>query len=467
MNSSSKKPIIPRGIPQLFAQRAGHKPQTKPMVAQPKMAVSQSPRQPVAPPVYKPQPTLKIAQPKIATASAQTHAPMQSVRKPIAPPVYRPQATRVAVQAKFAAPTQIKKQSTTAPPVRRAQTIPKVLQTKKAISQPGAKIHPPVPRIVRPSNTVQRQYARGTYVEVTQGGRSWYGVITGPRHYATNTYRVRVGGTDEQVEVPAADIGLHPTISGMPRAAELAASRMARVAAYEERRDGDSVTTAGGTWTAVEYWSRAEMARRDPSGRIIRDPTARGLHIKLQFTPNHTVDATKIVLVQTVMAMRDYAPYFLDPSVEARAAHHFSIDQSGESRSPEYAANPAQSGGGFGSAPVQAGAGEHGHRYQCSPGRWCVKPAWIQDDPHLTAVGEFAQHRFETAAIAASGNDAGRYYGSVAWGYAWTRGGIVKLVPLDVVTAGYGASDQFRDSAIKWNSTPVGYAAAVQIPLPR
>lgn len=465
MNSSTKRPILPSGRPHSFAQRAGHKPQLKPLLAQPKMAVSaQSPKRPVAPPVYRPQPPPKLAQPKIAGTPVKAHAPAQTVRRPTAPPVYRPQAPRAGVQAKFAGPTQIKKQPAV-PPVSGAQTIPKVLQAKKAMGQPAAKL--PVPRIVRPSNTVQRQYARGTYVEVSQGGRSWHGVITGPRHYATNTYRVRVGGTDEQVEVAAADISLHPTISGMPRAAEQAASRMVRVAACEERRDGDSVATAGGTWTAIEYFSRAEMARRGPGGQIIRDPSARGLHMKLQFTPNHTVDARKIVLVQTVMAMRDYAPYFIDDSVAERAAHHFSIDQSGASRSPEYAANPAQSGGGFGVAPVQRGAGEHGYRYQSSPGHWCMKPAWIQDDPHLTAVAEFAQHRFETAAIAAEGNDAGRYYGSVAWGYAWARGGIVKLVPLEVVTAGYGASEQFRDSAIKWNRTLVDEQPPVQIPLHR
>jgi len=242
---------------------------------------------------------------------------------------------------------------------------------------------------------------------------------------------------------------------------------MMTVAAYEERRDGDSVTTAGGTWTAVEYFSRAEMVRRHPNGRgRITDPTARGLHMKLQFTPNHTVDATSIVLVQTVTAMKDYEPYFINPSVAERSIHHISIDQEAASASPEYAVDPGRSGGGLGLAPVQAGAGEHGYRYQCSPGRWCMKPAWIQDDPHLTDVNEFAQHRFETTAIAASGTDKGRYYGSVAWGYAWTKGRVVKLIPLEVVTAGYGASAQFRDSARQWNRTPVGgELVPVQIPL--
>lgn len=463
MNSSGKKTLIPRGIPQPFVQRVGHKPQAKPTLAQPKSVVfAQGPRRPVAPPVYKPQP--KMVQPKIANVPSQVN-----VRKPVAPPVYRPQATPASVQAKPAAgsrPTQIKRQPG-APPLCRAQPIPKVLQTKKAGSQPPAKIQLAVPTIVRPSNTVQRQYARGTYVEVSGTGGNWFGVVTAPLHHATNTYRIRVGGTDQQVEVPAAEVRLHSAISVSPRSAEVAATRMLTVAALEQRRDGDSVNTAGGTWTAVEYFSRAEMARRGHGGRVIRDPTARGLHMKLQFTPNHTVDATSIVLVQTVTAMKNYAPYFIDPSVEARAAQNISIDQAGESASPEYAADPLHSGGGFGAAPVQAGAGEHGHRYQSSPGHWSVKPAWLQDDPHLTAASDFAQHRFETAAIAAAGNDRGRYYGSVAWGYAWTSGGVVKLIPLEVVTAGYGASEQFRDSAIKWNKTAIDGVDPVQIPLHR
>src|SRR5215813_884788 len=117
MKSSGRKPPMPRGVPQPFVQRAGHKP----VVAQPKSAVSaQSPRRPVAPPVYKPQ--LKIAQPKIA-------APLNAsnVRKPVAPPVYRPQAKPALVQAKPAGPAQIKKP---APPLCRAQPLPKDLQTK-------------------------------------------------------------------------------------------------------------------------------------------------------------------------------------------------------------------------------------------------------------------------------------------------------------------------------------------------
>src|SRR5690348_2506921 len=113
MNSSNKKPFFPRGVPQPFTQRAGHKPQS--------------------PPVYKPQPASKIAQPKIAAVPAKAHTPVQNVRKPIASPVYRPQPAHTGVQAKFTGPTQIKKQPAAVPPVSRPQPLPKILQPKMAM----------------------------------------------------------------------------------------------------------------------------------------------------------------------------------------------------------------------------------------------------------------------------------------------------------------------------------------------
>ena len=463
MNSSGKKPLIPRGIPQPFVQRAGHKP----LVAQPKSAVfAQIPRRPVAPPVYKPQPQLKIAQPKFATIPANINAPAQQVKKLIAPPVYRPQATPASVQAKPAGPTQIKKQPGT--PVCRVQSIPKVLQTKKAMGQPAA-IQLAVPRIVRPSNTIQRNFARGTPVEVFEGGRSWFGVITAPLHYSRNTYQVRVGGTNQQVEVRKEDVDFHSSIKHEKSAniLKLARLRNYEVGRLEERRDGDSVVTAGGRWTAVEYFSRAEWIHTLKSGRRVTYRDVRGLRMKLQFTPNDTVDAERIVLVQTVKVTKDDAPHIIDTSLKERWIDDVSIDQDAESASPEYAAaagDPDDPVAGFGAAPVQHGTGEHGYRYHRS-GQWHVKPAWIQDDPHIRGAKRSAGHKFETTAIAAAGNDEGRYYGSVEWGYFWTEHSKVKLIALRVVEAGNGASAQFRRSAIQWNRTLVNGKAPAQIPV--
>ena len=458
MNSSGKRLLIPRGIPQPLVQRAGQKP----LVAQPKSVVfAQSPRRPIAPPVYKPQP--KLVQPKIANVPAKLNTPLQNMRKPIAPPVYPPQAKQGLVQAKLAGPTQIKRQLGT--PVCRVQSIPKVLQTKKAISQPAA-IQLAAPRIVRPSNTIQRNFARGTPVQVTEAGRTWYGVVTGPLHYRDRTYRIRVGGTNQHVEVPADRVSFHEALTGTAALVKLR-ERFVTAGALEERRDGDSVNTAGGTWTALEYYSRAEWfdPRRDGTHRI--DGTARGLRMKLQFTPNHTVNARKIVLVQTVTVMKDEEqPHFKDDSVRARARNNISIDQAHSSVNPEYAAT-ADRAGVFGAAPVKAGFGEHGYRYEDPLGRVFMKPAWIQDDPHVRQVQEFALHKFETTAIAAVGDDQGTYYGSVSWGYIWRReAGKVELFPLSVVESGHGASDDFRQSAIQWNSAVISGRVPVSLPLP-
>jgi hypothetical protein len=81
-------------------------------------------------------------------------------------------------------------------------------------------------------------------------------------------------------------------------------------------------------------------------------------------------------------------------------------------------------------------------------------------------VTEFSQQRFETTAIAAAGKDKGRYYGSVQWGWAWSPGSKVRLVPLQVVNPGYGASPLFRESARQWNQTLTSTGATpVQLPL--
>jgi hypothetical protein len=99
MNPSNKRAPGARGTPQPFNRQAGHAPQSKPAVAQPKTAVSaQSVKQPVAPPVYRPQPTPKVLQTKLAPG--QQSQAGQSPNRPVAPAVYRPQTQPKVLQAK-------------------------------------------------------------------------------------------------------------------------------------------------------------------------------------------------------------------------------------------------------------------------------------------------------------------------------------------------------------------------------
>lgn len=377
---------------------------------------------PVAPAVYRPQPTPRVLQTKLAR-TPQPVAPVRPPHKPVAAPVYTP---KVLQPKKVAVPPVLKK------PEPRVQKIaPKPAFAPQAIQRK--------PILHRPSGIIQAKYTNGTYVTVLDDGGEWYGVVAAQ---LPNGYRVRMGGTtDHMVNVADDSIAPHPAF----------ARRL------EEWRNGQTVTTAGGTWRAVEYNSKMGS----------QDPTARGLHIKLEFTPNHTVNATRIVLVQTVTAVKNDQIYYKDQSVANRARFNVSIDQTGDSASPEYVAAGATSGGVFGGAPVQQGAGRHGYRFKTGFfSAWQVQSAWLTDNPHMRGITGFSQQKFETTAIAAEGKDKGRYYGSVKWGWAWRPGTPVQLVHLQVVNPGYGASEQFREAAKQWNRTrTTTNQDPVQIPL--
>ena len=196
------------------------------------------------------------------------------------------------------------------------------------------------------------------------------------------------------------------------------------------------------------------------------DPTARGAHIRLEFTPEDPADATKIVLVQTVQCFKNDDYYYLesDPSVKARAVNGVSIDQVGASISPVYAADPKKSASSLAASPIQEDAGGNGCRYKLGPGgMWMTKPAWLTDNPNLSGVHSFGQQMFETTALAVEGNDAGRYYGSVRWGWTWKASLGLQLVPLAVIEYG-SASELFRASAKKWNATKIGGKDPLQLP---
>lgn len=217
--------------------------------------------------------------------------------------------------------------------------------------------------------------------------------------------------------------------------------------------EGGSVKTAGGTWTAVEYnWKMNE--------------TDCGLHIKLQFTPGPLVNATKIVLVQTVRVIKNEKPYFHeDGIIRTRSKFGVSIDQSSSSISPDYAADPSQEGSSLGQTPLENGAGAHGYRYEDSSG-WHVEPAWLTDNPHLRGIKSFSLQVFETTAIAAEGHDIGRYYGSVKWGWICRTGTYMELIPLQVESLG-SVTEFFREAAKQWNITTTKFdREPLKLPLP-
>jgi hypothetical protein len=208
-------------------------------------------------------------------------------------------------------------------------------------------------------------------------------------------------------------------------------------------RDGESVDTAGGTWTAARY---VAIERLD-------FVPAWGASMRLEFTPKAPANATKIALVQSVLAFKNGAFYYHDDdTTEARSYAGTSIDQAPGSRSPFYADNPTTGNGTLGSSSVQQNAGEHGYRYTNFWGTRKVKNAWLRDTPHFRDVNAASCQIFETTAIAVEGEDKGTYYGSVSWGWRRRDNGTVKLEPLKVVSQG-SVSDAFKLSLAQWNKT--------------
>jgi hypothetical protein len=206
-------------------------------------------------------------------------------------------------------------------------------------------------------------------------------------------------------------------------------------------RSGEVVATEGGRWTAREYWAKPG----------VNDLTARGAHMLLEFTPNQLVNATLIALVQTVQVIKNGELYYLNATVEARSVDGASIDQSAESRSPLYAANPDKGGKSLGAAPPEPKAGAYGYHYSTF-GFASHKPASLQDNPHLRGVESASSQIFETTALAVDGVDKGRYYGSVSWGWTWDQAGGLEIIPLKV-TANDWATPMFAACAERWNVT--------------
>jgi hypothetical protein len=208
-------------------------------------------------------------------------------------------------------------------------------------------------------------------------------------------------------------------------------------------RDGETVKTAGGTWTAARY---VALTRYNSA-------PCHGAFMKLEFTPEAPANATKIALVQTVTAAKNERMLYGDETIKARSVVGTSIDQVEESRSPLYADNSEGGGSVLGSSDVQpsGAAGEHGYRY-FDTDTWKVKPAWLRDMPHLRGVNTFSFQVFETTALAVAGVDAGTYYGSVKWGWWQKSDGDVLLVPLRVLSYG-SVTDEFKASLAKWNET--------------
>jgi hypothetical protein len=271
-------------------------------------------------------------------------------------------------------------------------------------------------------------FAPGRYVPDSEGGKRLLG------HELAHVAQ-QAGGS------PAAGLGAAPL--GVQRAVE----------------------TLGGTWDTDSY-TLVNGA----------DGSHQGCEIdRLRFTPNEQVDATKIGLTQSLVALDAGAP---NPVNATAAARSVPIDQPGggtyidrlaERRNPIYGMNdPTGTDQSLGGSDA-AGNAQWGHRYSPSffgfgLGVTIQQDASLYDRPRRPGHGANAQQIFETTALAVEGAQAGTFYGSVRWGWQSDAANTATLVPLGVVSVGV-PSASFRLASDLWNKTPTSTGAAT-IPLP-
>jgi hypothetical protein len=198
-----------------------------------------------------------------------------------------------------------------------------------------------------------------------------------------------------------------------------------------------TVDTDGGTWKANVY-------------QVVPD----GAEIELEFAPNDTVNATKIGLIQTSLkvergknfdtqARADYESGAFQMPAQKRKAQRSDgvrhIDRDVRMNNPIYGAPDLANGQSISATPkgkldMSAKAQRNGtaqnyqlgHRYKSLFGlKTNKRSAKLYDKPNLPgAVSALEKDRnaksnmtFETTAVALSGSQAGRYYGSVQWGF--------------------------------------------------
>ncbi len=256
-----------------------------------------------------------------------------------------------------------------------------------------------------------------------------------------------------------------------------------------------AVRTSGGTFETPEY-----AAKRPP---------AWGALFTLAFTPNSTVEAEHIALVQTARSTTG-GPGHETPLIRtsgqgattdplltvndpASPGHGTRIDSPGGTNSPVYGSERGATGLGDlhaepmgrvdrherdvpvgtlreGSVPsLTGGHAQEGFR-RVSGGRAEVQQAVLTDAPGGYSSGRYdgviRDGHFETAALAVDGRQPGRWLGAVAWGYHVDATGRSTLQPRAITRVSDGdPSAAFAAAANQWNqATLPGGEPTIDLP---
>jgi len=188
------------------------------------------------------------------------------------------------------------------------------------------------------------------------------------------------------------------------------------------------------------------------------ESSAAGVEMFLRFTPNAQVDASEILLSQSVKTQVGGALLPTDATkrrqqVASGSGAGYFVDGTSERRNPLYLEPSQDTDEGLHArtgAP-SGGFAQHGYR-TFADGQWTVQPAQIHDQPTLHTNQPDASTLFETTAIAVKGNQQNTYYGSVTWGMRTDADGNVTKVELargsDAVP-----TQKFMAAARQWNAS--------------
>lgn len=272
------------------------------------------------------------------------------------------------------------------------------------------------------------------------------------------------------------------------------------------------IETMGGVWEDLRYTGYKKNHRTqtetlgDQAFTIAQeeqgDTVTQGADMKLEFTPNASVNASKVGLTQTIRSRKEGNQPFplLDQHDDAPLDKHgyeqrtvangqnmgTGIDRMYPRNNPIYGASdhvgnldqtefaPQEVDNRQGGEKVGGIFNRYGSRVGNDP----PVSAVLSDTPQRTApLPVNAKIEFETTALALAGAQTNTYYGSVRWGYQTDGNGNLSLIEFEKVNEG-NPTPAFVEAAQLWNQAAPKYGRnlmtqafvrqgnTVQLPIP-
>ena len=204
---------------------------------------------------------------------------------------------------------------------------------------------------------------------------------------------------------------------------------------------------------------------------VVKEGKKIGVDMHLKFTPNNTVNASKIAMVQAVRSIKAGVPIVMHEDDRGKMVNDgsgsagYKIDRGHGSSNPVYGSektdtleNTKTSNADDGAQPdvsdFSSATYKLGFRV-LKDGSWPQEDAELHDEPKLSDRGANAKQEFETTALAIKGVQKDSYYGSVRWGWETNQDGDFSKIAL-VKVSDARPSENFRKAVQVWNGFSIG-----------